>query len=75
VTEGKFEHAEEKRYESGRLGCGNNEFAPGRSDDHEKGSKAAQKLAKEGEVIVMFDKEILFEKMDEFTSPKNLKKS
>jgi len=33
-------------------------------DEYEKGRKAAKKLAKPGEIIVMFDTEILFEKMD-----------
>ncbi len=33
-------------------------------DEYEKGRKAAKKLAKQGEIIVMFDKEVLFEKMD-----------
>jgi hypothetical protein len=44
-------------------------------DEYQKGRKVAQKLAKEGKIIVMFEKEILFEKMDEFTLPKNLKES
>ena len=33
-------------------------------DEYEKGRKAAKKLAKPGEIIVMFDTEILFEKTD-----------
>ena len=33
-------------------------------DEYEKGRKAAKALAKQGKVIVMFDTEILFEKMD-----------
>ena len=36
----------------------------GYPDEYEKGRKAARKLAKPGEIIVMFEKEILFEKMD-----------
>jgi len=32
--------------------------------EYEKGRKAAEELAKQGKVIVMFDKEIFFEKMD-----------
>ncbi len=32
-------------------------------DEYEKGRKAAKKLAKEGKIIVMFDKEIFFEKV------------
>jgi hypothetical protein len=33
-------------------------------DEYEKGRKVAKKLAKQGEIIVMFDNEIVFEKMD-----------
>lgn len=33
-------------------------------NEYEKGKKAAKKLAKQGKVIVMFDKESFFEKMD-----------
>ena len=33
-------------------------------DEYEKGRKAAKELAKQGKIIVMFDKEIFFEKMD-----------
>jgi len=33
-------------------------------DEYEKGRKAAEELAKQRKIIVMFDKEILFEKMD-----------
>ena len=32
--------------------------------EYEKGRKAAKELAKQGKVIVMFDKDIFFEKMD-----------
>ncbi len=33
-------------------------------DEYEKGRKATKKLAKQSEIIVIFDKDILFEKMD-----------
>jgi hypothetical protein len=33
-------------------------------DEYGKGRKAAKELAKQGKIIVMFDKEIFFEKMD-----------
>ena len=33
-------------------------------NEYEKGKKAAKKLAKQGKIIVMFDKESFFEKMD-----------
>jgi len=33
-------------------------------DEYEKGRKTAKELAKQGKIIVMFDKEIFFEKMD-----------
>ena len=33
-------------------------------NEYEKGRKAAKELAKRGKIIVMFDKEIFFEKMD-----------
>ena len=33
-------------------------------DEYEKGRKAAEELAKQGKIIVMFDKEIFFEEMD-----------
>ncbi len=33
-------------------------------DEYEKGRKVAQELAKQGRIIVMFDNEIFFEKMD-----------
>ena len=33
-------------------------------DEYEKGRKAAEELVKQRKIIVMFDKEILFEKMD-----------
>jgi hypothetical protein len=33
-------------------------------DEYKKGRKAARELAKQGKIIVMFDKEIFFEKMD-----------
>ncbi len=32
--------------------------------EYEKGRKAAKELAKQGKIVVMFDKEIFFEKMD-----------
>jgi len=32
--------------------------------EYERGRKAAKALAKQGEIIVMFEKEVLFEKMD-----------
>ena len=43
-------------------------------NEYEKGRKAAEELARQRKIIVMFDKEICFEKMDEFTLPKNLKR-
>jgi len=33
-------------------------------DEYEKGRKVAKELAKQGRIIVMFDNEIFFEKMD-----------
>ena len=33
-------------------------------DEYKKARKAAKELAKEGKIIVMFDKEIFFEKID-----------
>jgi hypothetical protein len=33
-------------------------------DEYKKSRKAAKELAKEGEIIVMFEKEICFDKMD-----------
>jgi hypothetical protein len=33
-------------------------------DEYKKGRKAVRELVKEGKIIVMFDKEIFFEKMD-----------
>jgi hypothetical protein len=33
-------------------------------NEYEKGRKAAKELAKQRKIIVMFDKEIFFEKMD-----------
>ncbi len=41
--------------------------------EYEKGRKAAKELAKQGKVIVMFDKDIFFEKMDDITLPEKLK--
>ena len=34
-------------------------------NEYQKGRKAAEELAKQSKIIVMFDKEIFFEKMDE----------
>jgi hypothetical protein len=36
----------------------------GYPNEYEKGKKAAKELAKQGKIIVMFDKEIFFEEMD-----------
>jgi hypothetical protein len=35
-------------------------------DEYEKGRKAAEELAKQRPIVVMFDKEIFFEKMDKY---------
>ena len=40
--------------------------------EYERGRKAARELAEQGKIIVMFDKEVVFERMDQFTLPKDL---
>jgi hypothetical protein len=35
-------------------------------DEYEKGRKAAEELVRQRQIVVMFDKEIFFEKMDEY---------
>jgi hypothetical protein len=39
--------------------------------EYERGRKAARELAEQGKIIVMFDKEVVFERMGRFTLPKN----
>lgn len=39
-------------------------------DEYEKGRKAAEELAKQRQIVVMFDKEIFLEEMDEYKQNK-----